>query len=221
MAAPICQQCGKRPASKDGKRGGIQRYRAVCGRCRWDHRMEDIRDERTALYKAAQQSEVKMLAERRLRVKLAEKLTECIRVAQDRLALVAERDAEISEISDQFGKLTADYDALLKHKWEWMQRAQGAESRVGEQRTTIEGLAKKVAGKDKLLSAYSEQAVHMGAEIEALTAKHAAAYKAHTADMIRLDKALRAEKQWSGRVTHVLLAATAVLLLALAWSVLT
>lgn len=207
MAAPICQQCGKRPASKDGKRGGIQRYRAVCGRCRWDHRMEDIRDERTALYKAAQQSEVKMLAERRLRAKLDESLTE--------------RDAEISEISDQFAKLTAGYDAVLNHKWEWMQRAQGAESRVGEQRTTIEGLAKKVAGKDKLLSAYSEQAVHMGAEIEALTAKHAAAYKAHTADMIRLDKALRAEKQWSGRVTHVLLAATAVLLLALAWSVLT
>lgn len=207
MAAPICQQCGKRPASKDGKRGGIQRYRAVCGRCRWDHRMEDIRDERTALYKAAQQSEVKMLAERRLRAKLDESLTE--------------RDADIAHLKDEFAKLSADYRATLEHKWQWMERAEDAEARVTEQRVTMDGLERTVEGKDKLLSAYSEQAVDMGAEIEALTAKHAAAYKAHTADMIRLDRALRAEKQWSGRVTHVLLAATAVLLLALAWSVLT
>ena len=67
MTAPVCTKCGERPASKDGIRGGVQRYRSVCGSCRWDQRTEDIRDERAVLYKAAQQSEVKMMAERRLR----------------------------------------------------------------------------------------------------------------------------------------------------------
>jgi hypothetical protein len=207
MTAPVCRECGKRPASKDGTRGGVQRYRSICGSCRWDQRMEDIRDERTALYKAAQQSEVKMLAERRLRVKLDESLTE--------------RDADIAHLQDGFAKLSADYRATLEHKWQWMERAEDAEARVTEQRVTMDGLERTVEGKDELLSAYSAQAVDRGAEIEALTDKYAAAYEAHTADMIRLDKALKAERQWSRRVTHVLLASIMVLLLALAWSVLT
>jgi hypothetical protein len=87
MTAPICTQCGKRHASKDGKRNGMQRYRTVCGPCRWGQRMADIRDERTALYKAAQQSEVKMLAERRLRLKLDESL--------------AAQDAQIASLKDK------------------------------------------------------------------------------------------------------------------------
>ena len=129
MSAPTCKQCGERPASKDGKKSGKQRYRAVCGRCRWDHRMEDIRDERTALYKAAQQSEVKMLAERRLRLKLDESVREWVKVADERLVLIQNRDSdigardmEIASLKEQFAKLTADYDAVLQHKWEWMQK---------------------------------------------------------------------------------------------------
>lgn len=41
-------------------------------------------------------------------------------------------------------ELTADYDAVLPQKWEWMQRAQGAEARVGEQRETMDGLERGI-----------------------------------------------------------------------------
>lgn len=203
MSAPICQQCEKRPASKDGTRGGVQRYRSICGRCRWDQRMEDIRDERTALYQTAQQ--------------------------------VATMRAEMI-------RLTADYDATLAHKWQWMERAEAAEARVKEQRDAMDDLersaeayadkvailTKDVVERTQLLGAYVNQAVDMRAQIERLTdavdagkvdlARQCTAY---VADMRQLDAALTSERQWSGRVTTALFAATLVLMLALSWSVLT
>jgi chromosome segregation ATPase len=159
------------------------------------------------LYKAAQQSEVKMLAERRLRVKLDDTLQDWVKECDGRQKVIESRDAEIADlkykltvaldsedracaelieaegknqalktgnaqlreqnksladaykesllaidsnkadyatVAAELAKLTADYDATLAHKWEWMQRAQGAEARVGEQRTAIEGLENSV-----------------------------------------------------------------------------
>lgn len=207
MTTPICKKCGKLPASKDGKRKGVQRYRAVCGRCRWDQRMADFRDERAELYKAAQQSEVKMLAERRLRRELDESLRSWIQEADGRQKIIAAQDAQIASLKDkvtvaeeiedtacaqligavgenqvlktdcarlreqnsalankyreliasmeaqkadyavvtaELAKLTADYDSLLPMKWQWMQRAQGAEARVSEQRATMDDLERTI-----------------------------------------------------------------------------
>ena len=193
MAAPICQRCGKRAASKDGKRGGIQRYRSICGSCRWDQRTEDIRDERTALYKIARRSEVRFLAERRLRMKLDESLaaqdaqiaslkdevtaaresedtacaeligavgenqvlkTDCARLREqnsaladtyrEQIASMEAQKADYAVVTAELAKLTADYDAVLPPKWQWMQRAQEAEARVSEQRETMDGLERGI-----------------------------------------------------------------------------
>ena len=179
MTAPTCKKCNQRPASKDGIRNGVQRYRTVCGTCRWDKRNTVIEQKHDVLYKAAQQSEVKMLAERGLRMKLDDTLREWVKECHERRKVIESRDAEIADlktdcarlrkqnkslaeahkqmlltidsnkadyatVSAELAKLTANYDATLAHKWEWMQRAQGAEARVGEQRATIEGLENSV-----------------------------------------------------------------------------
>jgi hypothetical protein len=169
--------------------------------------MEGIRVERAELYKAAQQSEVKMLAERRLRMKLDESLQDWVKEADERQRTIAAQDAQIASLKDkvtaaeeiedtacaqlisavgenqvlktdcarlreqntaladtykelivsmeaqkadyatvsaELAKLTADYDAVLPLKWQWMQRAQVAEARVSEQRETMDGLVRTI-----------------------------------------------------------------------------
>ena len=147
MTTPLCKQCGVRPVTKNGlTKTGRQRWRSRCGSCQWSNRMSDVRDERSALYKAAQRSEVNMLAERRLRAKLDEKLTECISVAQDRLVLIqdrdsdirardmaiAARDAEIASLKDEVAKLRANVDVTFQEKWEWMQKHDRLAAKVKE-----------------------------------------------------------------------------------------
>ena len=186
MTAPVCKTCGERPASKDGKRGGVQRYRTVCGTCRWDKRNTTIRDVRTALYEASRLSASEALGERRLRAKRDAEIAslkdevEVARASEDKacaelIGAVGENQAlktdnaqlreqnksladaykesllsmdaqkaDYAAVAAELAALTADYDAVLPQKWEWMQRAQGAEARVGEQRETMDGLERGI-----------------------------------------------------------------------------
>lgn len=186
MTAPTCKKCNQRPASKDGIRNGVQRYRTVCGTCRWDKRNTTIRDVRTALYEASRLSASEALGERRLRAKRDAEIAslkdevEVARASEDKacaelIGAVGENQAlktdnaqlreqnksladaykesllsmdaqkaDYAAVAAELAALTADYDSLLPMKWQWMQRAQGAEARVSEQRATMDDLERTI-----------------------------------------------------------------------------
>ena len=152
---PTCTQCGKRPVVKDGKtKKGKVRYRSRCGSCAWKNRMEGVRDERTTLYKAAQQSEVRMLSERRLREKLGKSLKSWMEEADGRLMIIKHQKGEIASLKEGLASIKEGLESAQKQAEGHEAEMAGAVAKMQLVRADYARLREQ---NRKLAEAYNEQ----------------------------------------------------------------